>query len=71
MRFTYETADGKKSVDRKIAKLVKYVNDHVRHMDTDEAALWAQKTIEQGVKNIARDVVAVRAEVAYHALTGS
>ena len=76
MKWTYETADGKKSIDRKVAELVKYVNDHVQHMNTEEAVLWAQNTIEQGIKNIAASTVAIRvddehiAEIAYHALTG-
>ncbi|MFH1616933.1 MAG: hypothetical protein ABIG61_17845 [Planctomycetota bacterium] len=60
MTFSYETSDGKKSIDRKVAKLVKYVNHHVKHMSDEEATAWAQRTIEQGIKNIASYTVAVR-----------
>ena len=62
MKFNVQTADGKKSIDRKVAKLVRYVNEHVQHMATDEATEWARRTIENGVKNLASYCVAVRVD---------
>ena len=61
MTFHLETADGKKSLDRKVAKLVRYVNDHVRNCaPTEEAIEWARTTIERGIQNLASHCVAVR-----------
>lgn len=69
MKFQTMHADGKKSTDAKIRKLVKYVNDTIAEpnlwrrdgvTDEDACAEWAQKTIEQGVRNIASGVFADR-----------
>jgi len=69
MKFGYETVEGRKSLDRRIAKLVAYVNEQVEKQTihrsladpTDQnVADWAIQTIEQGIKNIAESTIAYR-----------
>ena len=60
MKWETRNVDGTKSLDCKIKRLVNYVNNHVAHMDTEESKRWAQKTIENGVRNLAENVFAQR-----------
>ena len=65
MKFEVLTVDGKKSLDRKIARLLGYVNNHVEHISSDNECYdsslkWAQKTIEDGIVNIAKNCFANR-----------
>ena len=62
MKFQIRNADGTKSIDAKVRRLLKYVNGSLSKMDKtwteSEQAHWACKVIEQGVKNIANQVFA-------------
>jgi len=73
MKFSYETSDGYKSIDRKIKKLIAYVNDRIdlwmqieAHKYNNPAELenaiskWAAETIRRGIKNIAENTVVYR-----------
>ncbi len=67
MKFTATHADGCKSLDRKIAKLVTYVNERVSRVPNDylaeeEAITWARQTIERGIRNLADNMFADRVE---------
>ena len=66
MEFAFETSDGRKSLDRKIKKLIEYVNTRAdswieieKHKYTNQGDLersvaqWAKETIENGIKNLA------------------
>ena len=64
--FGYMVGNGNKSVDRKIKKLIAYVEDKVNtypelweQQGIDRIA-WAIKTIEDGVKNIINGSFAYR-----------
>lgn len=61
MEFTVETADGKKSIDRKIQKLLKYVNYNINALNwkTEEDAIgWGREVIEGGIRNIMTSCIA-------------
>ena len=63
MKWEIRNSDGTKSIDRKISKLVAYVNNHVKHMTDEESAInWSQKVIEEGVIRIASRSFANRIE---------
>ena len=74
MRFEYRCADGRKSLDRKIAQTVKWVNKQIENipnnglvsnregnvMSEDEAAKWARDVIEQAARNLISNCFAQR-----------
>ena len=62
--FALKTASGYK-IQSRITRLLRYVNNHVEHIEPGnpiekETAKWAQKTIEQGIVNIAQNCFADR-----------
>lgn len=66
MKFVVKNADGTKSIDCKINRLLKYVNGSLATMgnnwNEEEKTKWARDVIELGVKNIAGQVFAARIE---------
>jgi len=64
LQIGYMTMEGYRSLDRRIAKLVAYVNEHINNpkWDKTEAIAWGKKTVEQGIKNIANNTFAYLVE---------
>jgi hypothetical protein len=64
MQFQLITAEGYKSLDRKIAKSIKSISERARQMAQTcgerEAEKWALDAIEAAAVNIVRHAVAAR-----------